>query len=359
MISLTLGLLLLGGAISMFVSNKQIYREQEKMSRLQENMRFAIDYLLYDIRMAGHVGCMDAPGRVFSDLRWTVSDAARSQPWHTFTRENVLEGLEGSSTPKSWKPGGATDFASSGIVDRADGISVRYFEPTGMELIAGMIESNDSLQVRKIRRDPTTRGKMELSDSLDIVQGDAMAIADCKSAEIFTVSNSTTEVEAGTIKHEAGTDEGSNSTAFLRRIYSKGTPLYRVVSRRYRVGEDADGNSLFESIQYNPATMSATGTADYSPVALFQGMENIQFSYLVKGEDRFKHADDATLNWVSVSAVRIDMLLRTETPDVGFLEDTKNYSLMGGGSKGFILNAPSDRYRRRQFTTTVEIRNRR
>ena len=42
MVAATLGLLILAGAISMFISNKRIYTEQDEMGRLQENARFAM-----------------------------------------------------------------------------------------------------------------------------------------------------------------------------------------------------------------------------------------------------------------------------------------------------------------------------
>ena len=57
LIAMSVGLLLLLGATSMFVSNKRIYREQQIMAHLQENMRFTAETMLYDLRMAGYVGC--------------------------------------------------------------------------------------------------------------------------------------------------------------------------------------------------------------------------------------------------------------------------------------------------------------
>ena len=58
MIALLIGLFLLGGVLQIFINSQQTYRMQENLSRLQENGRFAIDFLAHDSRMAGYWGCL-------------------------------------------------------------------------------------------------------------------------------------------------------------------------------------------------------------------------------------------------------------------------------------------------------------
>jgi type IV pilus assembly protein PilW len=60
MIALLLGVFLLGGVIGIFISAKQTNREQDALSRLQENGRFAMEFLARDIRMADYRGCQTA-----------------------------------------------------------------------------------------------------------------------------------------------------------------------------------------------------------------------------------------------------------------------------------------------------------
>ena len=59
MIALLIGAFLLGGVLQIFVSSKQTNRMQENLSRLQENGRFAMNFLTKDIRMAGYWGCLN------------------------------------------------------------------------------------------------------------------------------------------------------------------------------------------------------------------------------------------------------------------------------------------------------------
>ena len=61
MIAMLIGLLLLLGTTSLFVSNKRISREQNEMGYLQENARFATDFMMYDLRMADFLGCIWNP----------------------------------------------------------------------------------------------------------------------------------------------------------------------------------------------------------------------------------------------------------------------------------------------------------
>ena len=58
MIALLIGLFLLGGILQMFSASQQTYRMQSNLARLQENGRFALDFLARDIRMAGYWGCL-------------------------------------------------------------------------------------------------------------------------------------------------------------------------------------------------------------------------------------------------------------------------------------------------------------
>lgn len=61
MIALLIGAFLLGGVLQIFINTKQTNRMQENISRLQENGRFAMDFLSRDIRMAGYWGCHSGP----------------------------------------------------------------------------------------------------------------------------------------------------------------------------------------------------------------------------------------------------------------------------------------------------------
>jgi len=57
LVAMVIGLLLLAGLVTLMVNSKKNYAQQDYSARLQENARFAVDFLSYDIRMAGFYGC--------------------------------------------------------------------------------------------------------------------------------------------------------------------------------------------------------------------------------------------------------------------------------------------------------------
>ncbi|WP_018717328.1 PilW family protein [Arhodomonas aquaeolei] len=61
MIALVLGLMLSAGAVQLFIANKQSYRLQDALARVQENGRFAMQRLGRDVRMAGYHNPLTAP----------------------------------------------------------------------------------------------------------------------------------------------------------------------------------------------------------------------------------------------------------------------------------------------------------
>lgn len=54
LVSIALGLLLTVGALEMMLSSRNLHRATDTSSRMQENARFALDFLARDIRMAGY-----------------------------------------------------------------------------------------------------------------------------------------------------------------------------------------------------------------------------------------------------------------------------------------------------------------
>lgn len=53
LVTLVIGLLLIGGVGVVFLSSQQAVNEAQSLSRMQENLRFAADYLVRDVRNAG------------------------------------------------------------------------------------------------------------------------------------------------------------------------------------------------------------------------------------------------------------------------------------------------------------------
>jgi type IV pilus assembly protein PilW len=70
LVALAIGALLTSGFVQIFSSSKKTYLIQDNLSRLQENARFAMDFLARDIRMAGHINNA-VPSSIFNGIAVT------------------------------------------------------------------------------------------------------------------------------------------------------------------------------------------------------------------------------------------------------------------------------------------------
>ena len=82
MVAVAISLLLLAGVVAIFVSSKNSYETNERLSRIQENGRFALNTIMTDLRASGFVGCARQPGsfgRRRRDLRHRRADGQQEQ----------------------------------------------------------------------------------------------------------------------------------------------------------------------------------------------------------------------------------------------------------------------------------------
>lgn len=103
MIAMTIGLFLSVGVIALFMGTKQSYRANEGMARVQENGRFAVEYLARDVRQAG-----------FKDLFGTTAS--------TWTPVTAIQGWAGASTA----PSGAS---LTSYTPNTDVFGIQYDDP--------------------------------------------------------------------------------------------------------------------------------------------------------------------------------------------------------------------------------------
>lgn len=69
LVALALGLLLMTGVIQVFLSSRQTYAANEAMGRMQENGRFALDFIARGARQAGYVEPIYAGGKPLPIVR--------------------------------------------------------------------------------------------------------------------------------------------------------------------------------------------------------------------------------------------------------------------------------------------------
>src|SRR5690606_19749569 len=125
MVAMLLGLIVIGGATSIMLANKQSYRANEALSQVQETARTAFELLARDLRQAGATGC-DNSGRVGSVLR-----TSGPEWWLDW---NAIIGYDGNTAMP------AVDIGTE-PTERVDGTDA--FEIRGTEGSAYSVETHD------------------------------------------------------------------------------------------------------------------------------------------------------------------------------------------------------------------------
>lgn len=336
MVALTIGLILLAGAMSLLISHKWTYRTTENQARIQENGRVAKDFLAWDLRMAGYFGCLDDVSKVVNHVNGATGGLLDGT--------TPLEGMDNiAAGGDTWYPTGST-AVPAGAVPGTDAVVIRYLDPDGSLTVETpyMVQPAAALHVA------TGNG---------LVDGDIVAVTDCDNADIFQITGPTDPDTSGTVNHNTGASEApGNATKNFSKTYEGDATLVKLAAIVYYVGTGASGRpSLFR------AGIPTTGDRSVmQPIELVEGVENLQILY---GKDTtgdgvpdvFLQAGAAGMqtadNWASVVSVRFKLLV-SHVDEYGTDADTKSYQLLDEA-----VPAPGDRRFRRVFGTAVNLRN--
>ncbi|MEN1956334.1 PilW family protein [Luteimonas changyuni] len=91
MIAMILGLLVVGAAIGIFISNSQVYRAAENLGRVQEGARVAFELMARDIREAAGNPCVN-------NVPWVnVVSGGAGNWWSDMNPSTALQGFDGST----------------------------------------------------------------------------------------------------------------------------------------------------------------------------------------------------------------------------------------------------------------------
>jgi type IV pilus assembly protein PilW len=231
MISLVLSLVIMAGAISIFMGSKETFNLEEDLSRVQENFRYIADRLTKDLSMVGYTGC--------ALPYWKDSSTVSNRLSGTGNRDvifgtNGLNGAPDTLTLTYAKPGGGTDVIMGTGADRKSPVHVSTNSALYMALKSNFDKSSSE-------RAPI-----------------ALMVGNCDGADIFVTTgleehdvvnaSSPAEGEAG-LKHESGVNVGglSNAEANLNVAYGdqnlSAARIYYVEDVKYEICTDATGST--------------------------------------------------------------------------------------------------------------------
>jgi type IV pilus assembly protein PilW len=292
MVSMVLGLVVIGGAVSLTLANRQSYQTNEGLSQLQESARTAFELISRDLRQAGVSGC-DNQGRIANVL----DTSGGTEWWMDWFGINGLDDAEVSAAPFGTDRGERVDGTDAVQLQGVQGIalSVDTHEPVGatMEINAA---------------------------ATDIAAGDVLIACDFDHAAIFQVS----AYDSGDV--ELTHDTGVGTPGNCSRGLGFPTDCSTVTGNPYEFDRNSQLGRFFATDWY----VGQTQRAEEGGRALFRrrlgpggtelteeivaGVTDLQISYRLADTDDFVAA--STLNpadWEDVNAVRIE--LTTESAD--------------------------------------------
>lgn len=309
MVAMLLGLVVMAGVGSVFLSNQRVYRTNRALSDVQDNSRAAFELLARDIRNAGLTACSNS-GRVANVLNIGPVNGGTTW-WGNWN--NAVRGFEGND---------ADVAAGTGDADRIAG-------QASLQLLGG-----DDTSYSVASHDPSTATFALNEASTDLAAGDVFIVCDYDHAAIFK-SNSYSAT-AKTIGH--ATTGGNCSTGL-------GFPTSCGSANFYTFGANAYVTRLNVSDWYvgkNPAgtrSLYRLGRAGGTPTRqeMVRGVSDMQLRYHQSdlAGTPFVKASDVT-NWGNVNAVRATLTMQSADEHAS----TSNTSLV------------------RSFTVTTTVRNR-
>ena len=373
MIAMLIGTILILGIVQVFASSRAAYQLSEGLARVQENGRFAMDYLQRDIRMAGHFGCVNDQAMMRQNPpALSTTFAAAAHPALNFGVS--IQGYEAADTA----PGAAADVSLSAAgaanftpalpaeflaqmgdaVAGSDVIVLRYLAPEGVP-----VTSTTGTAAAPVFHFDSARWSVLQSG---VANPGVFGVGDCMGAAVFQAQ--ATGAAAGTVTLGAP----PNNTVALSKVFTPGQAvLYRAENAIYYVATNASGGRSLYRLRFLFAPNAANPTVNKEE--LVDGVESMQ---LLFGQDRELDASKPPTGyidrqytaaviesnspaaienaWRRVGAVQVGLVMAS--PDRAAAEQASADHKLN--ALGVTFAAPADRRFRSVYQSTIALRNR-
>lgn len=340
MLALALGLVVVTGIVQLFVGNSQTYAVLAGQSRLQENARFAFDFISRAAQTAGYWGC--APER--ANVVKVVGGVANWNLIPEYDFLQAVQGYEGGVTPLTTLPN--------------DPLPNVHLPGNGVP-IGTITAGTDVVVFRSVRR-PTQRLTQTLQPLGDpvitapggdpgFVVNDVVILSDCEQGAVFKVTGINVAGNEATLLHATGGGFYDNSVT----VTSPAGPVPATLSiLGHSYGPEATLGAFETTIffiapgagidnQGNPPLALWQKVGNAAPVELIEGVEDMQILYGV----------DTTLGDATSNANRYTTF-----------DNVPNVDQIVALRVTFTVNSvdtvsADDGQLRRTFTKTIAIRN--
>ncbi len=368
MVALTIGLIIVIAVERIFVTSSGTFRATEGLSRAQETGRFAIEFMSRDIRMAGNLGCirdtliidnLNTGGSPYDFGRGIQGfEYAGTAPGNTYT----ISSENPTNTTGGWAPALDTALVPPGAIPGSDVLVIRRMDGRPLRRATPI---NDSAMVF-----------LDSSESVNIRDGDILAITDCDKTSVFQVTSTTVAGPRLNVVHAASGTPGNRCPVWAppacpEQEYGNSAEVSKLLTVAYFIGRGASGEPALFMAMLQPG---GAGTAMVSSEML-EGVESMQILYGLDQDndgsaETYMTADQVEAltvanpdtGWPQVLSVRLSLLVRS-THVKGTAAraelDTNTYLLAGStAATATTIDPFDDKRRRRVFNATIQLRSR-
>jgi type IV pilus assembly protein PilW len=342
MVSMTLSLILLAGALSILYSTKLTSSENDRIARIQEAGRTALELIRQDARASGYAGCA-RPHNASSG--WTFTTTGLSSNTLLWDFSKPVNGFEATSAT-AWSP--ALDAAIPASPAPATGSDVLVLRTAraGSPVFRTNAGAGGGAAI-SVDRDP----------NIPLPTPTPMIIGDCQRSEVFVATLLTGTGATGTIVHATGSSPAGNTSSSLTNTYQIGASLQPVQTVIYYVASCTAATAPCTAVT-PPALWQIVGSdqaGGSTPQELIQGVEAMQLKYGVDTDGDFLANSyvtaDAVTDWTKVVSINMAILVRS-IDQTGVEKDNNTYKLLDTTYGPF-----NDRRSRSVYTTTISLRN--
>lgn len=291
MVAMVLGLVIIGGATSLILANRQSYRTNEALSQVQESARTAFELLARDVRQGGISGC-DSSGRMANVLDPT-GGVAWWQNWFG------VAGYEGSQT----NPAVPISSATGERVAGTDSITLQGIEGTGLT-----VETHD----------PTSSNFKINATTTDFIADDILIVCDFDHAVVLQVTdynaNNVTVVhntgggvsDPGNCSKGLGYPTDCSSTNGNAYIFGPNSQIARMSAVTWYIGNNGRASEGGRSLYRRRLGRGAVVQTE----EVVAGVTDMQLTYREQGNNDFRAANNVG-TWANVNAVMITLIVQS------------------------------------------------
>jgi len=300
MVAMLLGLIVIGGVVSVFLANQQVYRTNNALGDVQDSSRVAFEMLAQNIREAGLLGCSNN-GQVANVLQ-NGPNAGGSVWWADWS--NALRGY-GNGTAAN--PALTTGAAAGNQVSGTDSLMLLNAADVGLS-IAGQNQATATFTLNAANG--------------DLAAGRVMIVCDPDHATIFRASSYDSSAKTvGFAQLPAGGTSAVNCSTGLgypsvctpvgtAYVFGANASIARLAAGVWYIGSNPDlGRSLYRA---DVDTSAGTVTSQ----EMVRGVTSMDIRYHEAAQPSFVSAKDVS-DWSAVNAVQVSLAMQSADARAG------------------------------------------